>query len=134
MDCSTILPCPALAYPKLHCEVSGVSWPAGDRDRAQSRASNTEFFCHPSLPYLPHPTLDFTAILPHPTSSSLSLSSELPLVSSPPLAHASLADAPRPSSSAPPHIVQKLVNKHPSHLVTSVLVWFVYVRCARSSA
>ena len=44
---------------EMTSEVSGVSWPAGDRDRAQSRASNTGFFCHPSLPYLPHPTLDF---------------------------------------------------------------------------
>ena len=54
---------------EMTSEVSGVSWPAGDRDRAQSRASNTGVFCHPSLPYLPHPTLEFTAILAQPTSS-----------------------------------------------------------------
>ena len=50
---------------EMNAEVSGVSWPAGDRDRAQRRASNTGSSCYP--PVLP-PTTS-TAILPHPTSS-----------------------------------------------------------------
>ncbi len=77
MDCSTILPCPALAYPKLHCNLL-PSYHILPRPTLDS-SSYTGFFSHPTLSYpitLPitfytgffsHPNLSYNSI--HPTTS-----------------------------------------------------------------
>ena len=68
MDCSTILPCPALSYPKLHCNLL-PSYHILPRPTLDS-SSYTGFFSHPTLSYpITHPITFYTGFFSHPNLS-----------------------------------------------------------------